>query len=88
MISQCFHQLFLPEENNSKSVNRIIHDAQVNSVPLFSCFSETEGGGRWQKQQATASINKLFSQQKCTFFVLLFKTGYDNIWSVVKNRRT
>ena len=23
-----------------------------------------------------------------TFFVLLFKTGYDNIWSVVKNRRT
>ena len=85
MISQCFHQLFLPEENNSKSVNRIIHDAQVNSVlergshdPLFSCFSETEGpegGGRWQKQ-ATASINKLFSQQKCTFFVLLFKTGY------------
>ena len=90
MISQCFHQLFLPEENNSKSVNRIIH-AQVSPAPLFS---ETEGpegpegGGRWQKQQATASINKLFSQQKCTFFVLLFKTGYDNIWSVVKNRRT
>ena len=31
MISQCFHQLFLPEENNSKSVNRIIH-AQVSSA--------------------------------------------------------
>ena len=70
MISQCFHQLFLPEENNSKSVNRIIH-AQVSPAPLFS---ETEGGGRWQKQQATASIMKLATVKNV--LVLLFKTGY------------
>ena len=87
MISQCFHQLFLPEENNSKSVNRIIH-AQVSWLALHLSLAKQKAAvdGR---NRATASIMKLATVKNVfTFFVLLFKTGYDNIWSVVKNRRT
>ena len=57
-------------------------------LSLLVALAKQKAAVDGRTQQATASINKLFSQQKCTFFVLLFKTGYDNIWSVVKNRRT